>query len=282
MTNKSLGRGLSAFLDVNTSDEETNENNIVKIDINNIRPNPYQPRKTFDEESLMSLADSIKKKGVLQPILVQKLSDEQYQLIAGERRLRASKIAEMTEIPAIVSDMSKEDLLEVAILENIQREDLNPLEEAEAYKRLIDEFDRTQEELSEILGKSRSHITNTLRLLSLPEEVKTMIRDGKLTFGHARALIGTEDTVQLANRVIDQALNVRQVEELAKQKKKSSSGNVRYVNPEIVNLASQISSMVGLSSNIKLKGKGGVVEISFDDFNELDSFVKKLNDRNSF
>jgi ParB family chromosome partitioning protein len=190
--------------------------------------------------------------------------------------LRASKIAGLKEIPAIITHMSPKDQLEVAILENIQRENLNPLEEAEAYKKLIDEFGHTQEQLSEILGKSRSHISNTLRLLSLPETVKDMIRAGKLTFGHARALVGSEETVSIANQVVDQALNVRQVENLVKSRKNNQL-NDNYVNPEILNLSGQISSLIGLKSNVTLKKNGGVIEIIFNNLEELDSFVRRLN-----
>ncbi|MDR2781690.1 MAG: ParB/RepB/Spo0J family partition protein [Holosporaceae bacterium] len=274
MTEKSLGRGLSAFLDFSLQNQENNGKEIVKIDVNSISPNPFQPRQTFNEEGLNSLAESIKRNGILQPILVIKLSDGNYQLIAGERRLRASKIAGLAEIPAIVTEMSIEDQLEVAIIENIQRENLNPLEEALAYKRLLDEFHRTQEELSEILGKSRSHITNMLRLLTLPDEIKDMVKSGKLAYGHARALIGTEDAISIANQVIDQSMNVRQVENLVKQRKQS---NDNTKNSEISNLAEQISSLIKLKSNIKLKGSGGIVEINFSNFEELDFFVRRLN-----
>ncbi|MDR1982709.1 MAG: ParB/RepB/Spo0J family partition protein [Holosporaceae bacterium] len=275
MTNKNLGRGLSAFL--GEQDYGGYEREIVEIDINAIVQNPFQPRQVFDEESLNSLAKSIERKGVLQPILVIKKSDGNYQLIAGERRLRASKLAGLTEIPAIVTDISREDQLEVAILENIQRENLNPLEEAEAYRKLMDEFGHTQEELSGILGKSRSHISNTLRLLSLPDEVKDMIKVGQLTFGHARALVGTDDTVSLANQVVNQALNVRQVEDLVKHRKNNQS-NDNYIDPDILNLANQISSLVGLQSNIRLNKNGGVIEINFNKLEELESFIRRLND----
>jgi ParB family chromosome partitioning protein len=274
MTEKSLGRGLSAFLDFSEQNQGNREGEILKIDVNKVRPNPFQPRRTFDEESLNSLAESIKRSGVLQPILVIKLDDENYQLIAGERRLRASKIAGAAEIPAIVTEMSREDQLEVAIIENIQRENLNPLDEAAAYKRLLDEFNHTQEELSEILGKSRSHITNMLRLLTLPDDIKDMVKSGKLSYGHARALVGTEDAVSVAHQIADQSLNVRQTEKLIKQRKQSSCN---AENCETINLADQISSLIGLQSSIKLKGKGGILEINFPNFEELDVLIRKLN-----
>ncbi|MBE6447314.1 MAG: ParB/RepB/Spo0J family partition protein [Alphaproteobacteria bacterium] len=271
MTNKTLGRGLSAFL---STPQNESDDQVIKIDVQLIKPNPYQPRNFFDEEQLQSLASSIKRKGVLQPILVQKLPDDSYQLIAGERRLRASKLAGLSEIPAIVTNLEKEEQLEVAILENVQRENLNPIEEAESYRRLIDEFHHTQDELSNIIGKSRSHIANILRLLNLPEDVQTFVREGKLTFGHARALIGSKDASRIAQQVIRSKLNVRDTENLIQS---ARSRITTYADPEIVNLAHQISSLIGLNVNIKIKGKGGTIEINFSDFEQLDSFVRKLN-----
>jgi ParB family chromosome partitioning protein len=273
MTNKNLGRGLSAFLDEQSV--ENRENGTGTISVDAVKQNPFQPRQIFDEENLNALAESIKRKGVLQPILVRKLEDGNYQLVAGERRLRASKIAGLREIPAIIIETSREDQLEIAILENIQRENLNPLEEAEAYRRLMDEFSRTQEELSDMLRKSRSHIANTLRLLSLPNQVKDMIRAGKLTFGHARALVGMEDAISIADQAVKQSLNVRQVESLIRQRRGRANDNCD--NPEIFNLAEQISSLTGLKSSVKLKGGGGVVEINFRNFEELDTLIRKLN-----
>jgi ParB family chromosome partitioning protein len=271
--NKSLGRGLSAFLDDLESDDRNG--NVVKVDLNRIQQNPFQPRQIFNEESLNSLAESIRRKGVLQPILITKSNDsDYYQLVAGERRLRASKIACLDEIPAIVVDLSERDQLEIAILENIQRENLNPLEEAEAYRRLMEEFQYTQEELSESLGKSRSHVANMLRLLSLPNDVKALIDEGGLSFGHARALVGVDNASEIARQIVSQSLNVRQVENITRQRK---SNRHSCLDPEISNVAEQISSLIGLKSNIKLKGAGGVIEINFGNFQELDSFMAKLN-----
>ena len=287
MSNKNLGRGLSAFLDLDgqmANQENGNRSAVINIAVDNIIANPFQPRKKFDEENLKSLAKSIKRKGVLQPVLVVKVDNGKYQLVAGERRFRATKIAGLAEIPAIVTEIGEKDQLEIAILENIQREDLNPIEEAEAYKRLMNEFSHTQEELSEILGKSRSHIANILRLLTLPEDVKGLLREKKLTFGHARALIGAENASELAKRIVESAMNVRETEDLLKSIKNShySTGDEpksknRYVDPEVLNIAHQISSMIGLQVNIKLKNKGGIVEIGFKDFGELDRLLGKLN-----
>lgn len=288
MSNKNLGRGLSAFLDLDgqmASQENGNRSAVINIAVEDIVANPFQPRKKFDEENLKSLAESIKRKGVLQPVLVVKLDNGKYQLVAGERRFRATKIAGLAEIPAIVTEIGEKDQLEIAILENIQREDLNPIEEAEAYKRLMNEFSHTQEELSEILGKSRSHIANILRLLTLPEDVKGLLREKKLTFGHARALIGAENASELAKRIVESTMNVRETEDLLKSIKNSHYSSTtdelknknRYVDPEVLNIAHQISSMIGLQVNIKLKNKGGIVEIGFKDFGELDRLLGKLN-----
>lgn len=282
MTEKTLGRGLSAFLDLENALEngDTATQTITNLNISKISPNPYQPRRTFNEENLRSLAASIKQSGVLQPILVKKISDNDYQLVAGERRFRASKIAGLSEIPAIITEVNNKEQLEIAILENIQREDLNPIDEAEGYKRLIDEFHYTQEQLSEILGKSRSHITNMLRLLTLPEKIQDHVRIGDITFGHARAIIGLEDAPKIAEKIISESMSVRDTEELArdmKQRKYRLNLNEKYTDPEILNISNQISSLLGLNVNVKIRGSGGVVEVEFKNFTELDDFVRKLN-----
>lgn len=351
--NKSLGRGLSAFLnglempveiakDSQEESEQLEQNNaepkeektpdnekdnsdlkshsgteVIRINVEDIVANPYQPRKKFDEEALKSLAKSIKQKGVLQPILVVKVSDadsssasQKYQLVAGERRFRATKLAELSEIPAIVTDMGQREQLEIAILENIQREDLNPIEEAEAYKRLMDEFSYTQEALSEVLGKSRSHIANILRILGLPPEVRDMLQNKTLSFGHGRALVGMENAFELAQRIVEQSMTVRETEDFVKSLKevkqamqqqsskatddspsfpytpnRGDSANIQpqpsYIDPELLNVANKISSMLGLQVSIKMKGKsdpkGGTVEIFFKNFVELDRLMEKIN-----
>ena len=294
MANKSLGRGLSAFLqtELDMDSSPSSNSGVVKISLGKIQANPYQPRQFFDDEQLQSLAASIKRKGVFQPILVQKLSDGTYQLVAGERRMRASQIAGLDEIPAIITDFSKEEQLEIAILENVQRENLNPIEEAEGYKRLLDEFDHTQEQLSEIIGKSRSHISNVMRLLNLPDDVKQMIKEGKLSFGHARALVTSDDASAVAKKVLDGSLNVRDTEKLVRRRKnpQSDARNSEekdsaslyelssYVDPEVLNISRQIEQLSGLKTNIKLKGSSnGIIELSFENFNQLDKFIQKIN-----
>ncbi|MDR1361896.1 MAG: ParB/RepB/Spo0J family partition protein [Holosporaceae bacterium] len=303
MTNKPLGRGLSAFLDMKNLDAADDAATVVKLSIGDIKKNPFQPRQAFEEEALISLSESIKKRGILQPILVIRLGNGGYQLVAGERRLRAAQLAGLAEVPAMVVDLKSQDQLEVAILENIQRENLNPLEEAEAYHRLMGEFHHTQEELAEMFSKSRSYIANTLRLLSLPEEVKAMVTSGKLSAGHARTLLGAADAVQMAQLVLDQSLSVRQTEEMIRNHRESAAVSPRqssgpgpgsgsnsdsnsssrsrsrssYVDPEILNIAAQISSLVGLQAKIRLKGSGGTVEMDFKNFEELDFLLKRLN-----
>ena len=282
MTGKNLGRGLSAFLGETIS--EPSKNSVLNISIMSVEANPFQPRRTFSDEQLEALALSIKSKGVLQPILVKKLSGDSYQLIAGERRLRASKLAGLTTIPAIVLDINEKEQLEIAILENIQRENLNPIEEAESYKRLMNEFDYTQENLSKVLGKSRSHVANMLRLLGLPEKIKEYLKEGKLSFGHARALIGVEDPEKIAESIIQQAISVRGTEDLVKQRKNlskiapaSAVPTAATTVPEIYNLSVQLSELIGLPAKIKLKRNGGTVEIEFANFEELDKLTEKLN-----
>jgi ParB family chromosome partitioning protein len=257
------------------------------LDVHKIQPNPFQPRRIFDEDSLRFLAESVKRNGVLQPILVIGSEENGYRLVAGERRLRASKIADMATIPAVVMNVGEREQLEISILENIQREDLNPIDEAEAYRRLMNEFGHSQEQLAEILGKSRSHITNIMRLLTLPESVKKLLREKKLTFGHARTLVGLDDAEKLAEEMVRQPISVRQAENTVKSMKNAKNNgrrersNVDHTDPEMLNLADQISSLTGLKSNIKLKNSGGTVEIVFDSFEELDSLIKRLDNTSS-
>ena len=236
---RALGKGLEQLFDLdnlnvnNVSDfekniyEDTKHEEIVELDINELRPNPYQPRTIFDEDSLKELAESIKENGVFQPIIVKK-SIKGYDVIAGERRLRASKLAGKKTIPAIIRQISDEKMAEIALLENLQRENLNPLEEAKAYKSLIEKLNLTQEQLAQKVSKSRSHITNMLGLLRLPGEVQDMVTTGKLTMGHARALSKIEDKeqiVKLAEDIQDKGLTVRDVEEKSEYVPKKTSNN---------------------------------------------------------
>ena len=224
MERKGLGRGLSALLaDVATVDEAPSRGPTAvptsnTVPIERIRPNPDQPRRAFDDRELQDLAASIREKGVIQPLIlrVHPADDGHYQIVAGERRWRAAQMAGVHELPAVVRDLSDTEVLELAIIENIQRADLNPLEEAQGYRQLMERFGHTQERLAEALGKSRSHIANLLRLLTLPEPVLEMVRAGKLTAGHARALVTAGHPEALARKVVDGDLSVRQTEQLAR------------------------------------------------------------------
>lgn len=292
MSSNKLGRGLSAFLDADQASVKPETTEIINISIDSVAPNPFQPRKEFDEEGLIQLAESIKSKGVLQPIIVTELEPESYQLVAGERRLRACMLAELEKIPAIVVNLDRRAQLEIAIIENIQRENLNPVEEAESYSRLIKEFSYTQDELSKILGKSRSHVTNLLRLLSLPKEVRVLIAQGKLSFGHARALVGIDKPEEIAKKIIEKSLSVRETEHLVRHLKEEKPNEAELLplekiketnfykkpeDPDVINLVSQISSILEMSVNVKLKKSGGKIEINFDNFEELDKLLSKFN-----
>ena len=215
---KRLGKGLSALIpEIN---EEIDKKDIVHIKLSDIRPNKNQPRKEFNEDRIKALSDSIKNFGVLQPIVLKPVENNTYMIIAGERRYRASILAGKEEIPAVIKDIPIKDIMEIALIENLQREDLNAIEEALAYKSLIENYKVTQEELSETVGKSRPHITNTLRLLNLQNKIVKMIENGQITAGHGKALLRIEDKekqLEVANRIIDEELSVRAVEDIAKK-----------------------------------------------------------------
>lgn len=213
----SLGRGISSFLNDDSDDESVTKS----VKISKISPNPFQPRRTFDDEALSSLALSIKEKGVLQPIIVREKSQGLYELIAGERRLRASKLAGLTEIPIIISNMSDQESFEAALLENIQRENLNPIEEAEAYDRLMKEFGHTQDNVAKITGKSRSHIANMLRILTLDDQIKDLLLDNSITTGHAKVLVNVPHAVDVANEIVKNNLSVRETEKIVAKIKNS-------------------------------------------------------------
>lgn len=202
--NRRLGRGLAGLIGDNYDNKED------RLPISLLHPSKFQPRKYFDEESLKELAGSIEKNGIIQPVVVRKdPNNEGYEIVAGERRWRASKVINLDSVPVIIKDLNDKECLEVSIIENIQRQDINPIEEGEAYRKLIDEFSYTHEELASTLGKSRSHITNMIRMLSLPNGVKTMINEKKLSMGHARALINVENVESIAERIVSQGLSVR-------------------------------------------------------------------------
>ena len=283
---RALGMGLEELfnneqLDLNKFEEKivssTSKEEIVELKVSELRPNPYQPRKVFDEEKLQELADSIKEHGVFQPIIVKK-SIKGYEIIAGERRFRASKLAGKETIPAIIRDFSDEAMMEIALLENLQRENLNAIEEANAYKKLLQTLRLTQEELANRLGKSRSHITNMLGLLELPMQVKEMIDEEKISMSHARVLSkikDEEEIIKLANKIVDEGLNVRdiesitQTENLEKRHKLVSNKS----NSEYKALEETLSDKLG--TKIKIKNKK--IEISFVNDNDLNRILEILN-----
>lgn len=275
MINKrGLGKGLGALI---PEGEETDQNSIIEIKITDIEANDKQPRRAFDDETLMDLADSIKEHGVVQPIIVRKLGSG-YQIIAGERRWRASRLAGKKTIPAIVKECSNLEVMELALIENLQREDLNSIEEAMAYKSLIEEYNMTQEEISKKIGKSRPAIANSLRILQLPEEIKNMIAEGKISQGHARALLsisGEKKQMETAEKIIANQLNVRQIEKMAKDIKHKKKKDVLpdAFQIEINQLEERLKTALGTKVTIHHKKNKGRIEIEYYSNEELDRII---------
>ncbi|MCO6540690.1 MAG: ParB/RepB/Spo0J family partition protein [Lactobacillus sp.] len=275
-----LGRGIDAIFSDFEADE-VNSENVVEINLNEIRPNPYQPRKEFDEASLDELAQSIRENGVFQPIVVRK-SVNGYQIVVGERRFRASKIAQRKTIPAIVRDLDESQMMEIGVLENLQREDLNPIEEAQAYQTLIEKLHLTQEQISEKLGKSRPYIANYLRLLTLPPKTKQLLTDSKLTMAQARTLLTFKDPNkidQVAQMVVDQGLTVRQLEKMVAQPQpKTSKKNTNKKSPFIKETEEQLINKFGTSVRVvDTKGGKGKIQIDFSSTKDLNRILELLN-----
>ena len=268
---KGLGRGLSSLIGESKVESKTNS-----LRLTDIFPNKYQPRKNFDEESLDDLVNSIKERGVIQPIIVRKSNSDnsKYEIIAGERRWIASQKAGLHEIPVVVTNVDDLKSLEFAIVENVQRHDLNPLEEAQGYKRLIDEFSYDQEKVSRFIGKSRSYISNSLRLLNLPKEVLNYVEQKKITAGHAKILVGLENALFLANKFIDKKLSVRQAENLVKILRKSKNNIYKKTDPNILELENSISEKIGLSVSIKNnKNNKGVISFYYKELEQLNKII---------
>jgi len=279
MRPRGLGRGLSALIGEEAAPMrgEPAKRGATTMPVAFLRPNKLQPRKTFAEADLNDLAASIKEKGVLQPILVRPIAGEKdaYEIVAGERRWRAAQAAKLHDVPVVVRETSDKEALEIAIIENIQRADLNAIEEAGAYHDLMDRFGYTQEQIATQLGKSRPHIANTLRLLKLPESVKTMIRDGLITAGHARALLSAPDPEAMARAIIEGALNVREAERRAARR--NAAKKTPRFDPNIKALEDDVSDRLGLKVAIRHKGdKGGEVRISYRTLEHLDEIVARL------
>ncbi len=278
-----LGRGLSALLGEDAQDYATLDRvkSSKEVPIERLRPGKYQPRRRFDPDEIAELVASVRERGILQPILVRRIgegSDESYEIVAGERRWRAAQQAQLHQVPVVIKEFSDADALEVALVENLQRQNLTPLEEAEGFRRLMDEFGHTQERLAKALGKSRSHLANTLRLLGLPDEVKALVDDGKLTAGHARAILSSPDPIALAQRAVRQNLNVRQVEQLVQEAgpKPKSTAAPAEKNADIRALEHDITGALGLPVAIQHRDKGGEVRVRYTTLEQLDEICKRL------
>ena len=283
--NKGLGKGLAALLgESEVKEKEIKQNfDIDKLSIHFLKPNRFQPRKNFDKKQLEELAQSIKARGIIQPIVVRKSDENTYEIIAGERRWRAAQLAQLHEVPVVKLDVDDTLAAEFAILENVQREGLNALEEANGFDLLISKFNYTQDKLSEMIGKSRAHIANTLRLKKLPQVIQDMIVDGLLTPGHARALIDVEGNVELARNIVNNNLSVRQAEFLAK--KIQSLGLNKVSNkkstqdPNILSLVEDIQNKTGMSVSIAhKKNKGGRISFEYSNLDQLDHLIKTIKD----
>jgi ParB family chromosome partitioning protein len=284
-----LGRGLAALIGDVGVESPANDRGTAqtpraaqrKVPIENIRPNPKNPRRSFSDGELAELANSIRERGIIQPIVVRpaKGHGNAFEIIAGERRWRAAQRAKLHEVPIVLLEVTDEQALELAIIENVQRTDLNPLEEAHGYQSLIDQYKHSQDDIAGIVGKSRSHVSNTLRLLKLPDSVKAYINAGKITAGHARALIGQPNPEALAHEIVSKGLNVRQIEQ-ARQEKSGKKGKSRKrKDPNTVALERSLTDMLGLAVEINHRGRGGSVKIKYKTLEQLDEIARRLEGR---
>jgi len=271
---KGLGRGLSSLIGETKIESKKNTLNISEI-----IPNKFQPRKNFDEENLNDLVNSIRERGIIQPIIVRKSEDQisKYEIIAGERRWLAAQKAGLHEVPVVITEADDLKSLEFAIVENVQRHDLNPLEEAQGYQRLINEFSYDQEKVSKFIGKSRSHVANCLRILSLPQEILKLIENKKLSAGHAKILVGLENVIFVANKIIEKKLSVRQAESFVKIFKKKKSQLKRDKDPNLKQLELSIIEKIGLNVSIKNdKNNKGQIKIEYKNLDQLNKIVEIL------
>ncbi len=285
---KGLGRGLSMLLGAEEENTNRSTGSVSSLPVSDLEPSRFQPRRVFNEDAIRDLIESVKVKGILQPLIVRRIPNEaeKYEIIGGERRWRAAQAAGLTEVPVLIKDFSDKEALEVALIENLQRQDLNALEEAEGYRRLMEEFANTQEELAQAVGKSRSHVANTMRLLGLPQPVKELLESGKLTGGHARALLTAKDPVALAEEVVSKGLSVRQTEKLAQKgipekKQKKSVDKTNKKNDEWEFLANELSQMLELKVSIRPKAKGGELVVSYASLEELDFIIGRLGNNHA-
>ena len=293
---KNLGKGLDALLgdDIAVLDDVVGENDVdsimtsgkgsaLMIDINNVKPNEDQPRKRFDDAAIDELVASVKDKGIIQPLIVRNMPGQSgiYQIIAGERRYRAATRCNMVQVPVIIKEMSDKEVMEVALIENISRQDLTPMEEAEGYQALIEKYSYTQENLAEMLGKSRSNIANTLRLLTLPSDVKSMVDDGYLSSGHARCLVGVDQAFEIADKIVKEDLSVRQTEKLVKQYKEGTVGKKQKIpavkDNDIMQLEGALNEKLGVKVVINNNNGKGKITLNYKDLNQLDALIQVLS-----
>tara|TARA_B100000963_G_scaffold333520_1_gene325910 strand:+ start:150 stop:1013 length:864 start_codon:yes stop_codon:yes gene_type:complete len=282
---KGLGKGLSALL----GDNNNNNKNIVdlknfksdKTPIYKLVPNKFQPRKNFGKKQLEELAVSIKSRGIIQPIAVRKISNDKFEIIAGERRWRAAQLANIHEVPTVLLDVNDELAAEFAVLENVQREGLNPLEEADGYQTLIDKFSYTQDKIAEMIGKSRAYITNTLRLKKLPKEIQNMVTDGLLTAGHARSLIDVENNIELAKVIINKNLSVRQSELLSKKANiLPNNSKIKNIDPNVKDLQNSLELKTGMKVSIDYKKNNtGKITFEYKNLDQLNKFIASLKSK---
>ena len=285
---KGLGKGLGALLDDVGYETPKPTENTAFISVENLQASGYQPRHYFDEDQLKALSNSIKSQGVLQPLLVRRLKDDKFEIIAGERRWRGSKMAGLKEVPAIELDLPDGKALEVALVENIQRSDLNPIDEASGYLRLVNDFNYTHEDMARVTGKSRSHITNLMRLLSLPERIKDLVAEQKLTMGHARALLGLEEEdsqMRCAMKVMKNAMSVRETEELVRKTIAEEKGELPKRTRTKKDMAtreleSYLAKKLDMGVSIMKKGKSGTVRIDFKNEKDLEGLLRQLGVQN--
>ena len=277
-----LGRGLAALMgdvgDETRAPEKARPQRRVPIEF--LKPNPRNPRRSFSEAELDGLAASIKERGIIQPVIVRALeaSSDHYEIIAGERRWRAAQRAGLHEIPIVPLEATDSQALELAIIENVQRSDLNPLEEAAGYQMLASEYEHSHDQIAKLVGKSRAHVTNTMRLLKLPEPVKAYIREGKISAGAARSLIGSPDPERIAREIVQRGLNVRQAEALAKERTPASAGTktAQQKHADTLALERRLSDQLGLKVKLTQRGAGGVLTIEFRDLDQLDDLLRRL------
>jgi len=287
---RGLGRGLSALMADVTPQEPAAEGAARPvaadrmIPIDRIRPNPEQPRRQFTGDQMADLANSIREKGVIQPLILRQDPDnaDMYEIVAGERRWRAAQTVQLHEVPALIRDYSDTEVLEIAIIENVQRADLNAIEEAAGYRQLMDRFGHTQEKIAEALGKSRSHVANLLRLLNLPDDVQDMVKDGRLSAGHARALVSTEDPSGLAKKIVSKGLSVREAEQLAKPKPATTETKPRVPrakDADTLALEGELSAALGMKVRIDhgAEGESGQLSVGYETLNDLDKLCNLLS-----